>query len=323
MKNPLRKRLLRELKEEAGKYAVIFFLLIATIGFVSGFLVADGSMRITYDESFEKYNIEDGYFDISKEMTPEEKEVIEKNGIKIYENYFIEESLANESTLRIFSERQEVDKACLMEGDMPRRPGEIVIDRMYAENNQIAVGDVLNSGSKEWKVVGYVALSDYSSLFSNNNDTMFDAVKFGVAIVTKSEFESYSKKVLSYRYSWCYDAKPLDEQEENDKAENLMKAIGKVVTLKNFVPAYQNQAIQFTGNDMGSDKSMMVALLYMVIAILAFVFSITIGNTITKEANTIGTLRASGYTRRELVWHYMSMPLIVTAAGAVVGNILG
>ena len=44
MKNPLRKRHLRDLKQEIGKYLVIFLLLTASIGFVSGFLVADGSM---------------------------------------------------------------------------------------------------------------------------------------------------------------------------------------------------------------------------------------------------------------------------------------
>ena len=60
MKNPLRKRLPRELKSELGKYLVVFLLMIATIGFVSGFLVADGSMLIAYNESFSKYNIEDG-----------------------------------------------------------------------------------------------------------------------------------------------------------------------------------------------------------------------------------------------------------------------
>ena len=57
MKNPLNRRLLRELKGEFGKYLVILILLIATIGFVSGFLVADGSMLAAYNESFEKYNI--------------------------------------------------------------------------------------------------------------------------------------------------------------------------------------------------------------------------------------------------------------------------
>lgn len=62
MKNPLRKRLLRELRQEMGKYLVVFILMVATIGFVSGFLVADGSMLTAYDNSFEKYNIEDGNF---------------------------------------------------------------------------------------------------------------------------------------------------------------------------------------------------------------------------------------------------------------------
>ena len=67
MKNPLRKRLLRELKNDIGKYLVIFLFMTATIGFVSGFLVADESMLYAYDESFEKYNVENGNF------TPEQK----------------------------------------------------------------------------------------------------------------------------------------------------------------------------------------------------------------------------------------------------------
>ena len=37
----------------------------------------------------------------------------------------------------------------------------------------------------------------------------------------------------------------------------------------------------------------------------------------------IGTLRASGYTRRELIRHYMALPVLVTLVGALVGNILG
>ena len=48
MKNPLSKRLLRELKDDFGKYAVIFLLLVFSIGLISGFLVADGSMIKAY-----------------------------------------------------------------------------------------------------------------------------------------------------------------------------------------------------------------------------------------------------------------------------------
>ena len=323
MKNPLRKRLPRELKSELGKYLVVFLLMIATIGLVSGFLVADGSMLIAYNESFDKYNVEDGNFSTGEKVYRGQKEAIEELGVKVYENYYIEDALTNGSTMRFFKNRTEVDKVCLMDGEMPKKTGEIAVDRMYADNNNLKVGDTLSDGKKEWKITGLVALSDYSALFQNNNDTMFDSVKFGVCIVTEEEFATLDQGKLQYNYVWTYNKSPKTEKEEKDVSEDLMKDIGKVVTLESFVPRYQNQAIRFTGEDMGSDKAMMVVLLYIVIVIMAFVFGLTTSNTITKEAAVIGTLRASGYTKGELIRHYMTLPILVTLAGALVGNILG
>ena len=323
MKSPLRKRIPRELKGEIGKYLVVFILMVATIGMVSGFLVADGSMIQAYDEGFEKYNIEDGNFRTGERLYRGQREAIEEEGVKIYENYYIEDSLSNGSTMRFFKNRTEVDKVCLMDGELPSETGEIAIDRMYADNNSLKTGDTLDDGTKSWTITGLVALSDYSCLFQNNNDSMFDAVKFGVGVVTDEEFDSLDQDKLQYNYAWTYNEKPQTELEEKNVSEDLMKAMGKVVTLENFVPQYQNQAIIFTGDDMGSDKAMMIMLLYIIIVIMAFVFGITTSNTIAKEAGVIGTLRASGYTKNELIRHYMTLPVIVTLVGALIGNILG
>ena len=323
MKSPLRKRIPRELKGEIGKYLVVFILMVATIGMVSGFLVADGSMIQAYNEGFEKYNIEDGNFRTGERLYRGQREAIEEEGVKIYENYYIEDSLSNGSTMRFFKNRTEVDKVCLMDGELPLKTGEIAIDRMYADNNALKIGDILDDGTKAWTITGLVALSDYSCLFQNNNDSMFDSVKFGVGIVTDEEFDLLDQDKLQYNYAWTYNEKPKTELEEKNVSEDLMKAMGKVVTLENFVPQYQNQAITFTGDDMGSDKAMMIMLLYIIIVIMAFVFGITTSNTIAKEAGVIGTLRASGYTRNELIRHYMTLPVIVTLVGAVIGNILG
>ena len=225
--------------------------------------------------------------------------------------------------MRFFKNRTDVNKVCLMEGKLAEKTGEIAIDRMYADNNELKVGDTIDDGEKSWKITGLVALSDYSCLFQNNSDTMFDSVKFGVGVVTEEEFDTLDQDKLQYNYAWIYNEKPQTEAEEKEVSEDLMKAMGKVVTLESFVPQYQNQAIIFTGDDMGSDKAMIAMLLYIVIVIMAFVFGITTSNTIAKEAGVIGTLRASGYTRGELVRHYMTLPVIVTLAGALVGNILG
>lgn len=323
MKNPLRKRLPRELKGELGKYLVVFILMVASIGFVSGFLVADNSMLIAYNEGFEKYNIEDGNFRTAEQVHKTQREEIEALGVKLYDNYYVEEPLDNGSTMRFFKNRQQVDKVCLMKGELPAGTGEIAIDRMYADNNNLSVGDTLRSGKRTWKITGLVALSDYSCLFQNNNDSMFDAVKFGVSVVTEEEFDSLDQEKLQYNYSWIYDEKPKTEKEEKEVSEDLMEDMGKIVTLEAFVPRYLNQAITFTGDDMGGDKAMMIMLLYIIMVIMAFVFGITISNTIRKEAGVIGTLRASGYTRQELILHYMTLPVLVTFVGALIGNILG
>lgn len=323
MRSPLRKRLPRELKEETGKYLVVFLLMVATIGFVSGFLVADGSLLKAYDEGFAKYNIENGNFRVKEELYLAQKKEIEKNHIKLYENYYIEQTMSNKSTMRFFKNRKQVNKVCVIKGHLPKKADEMAIDRMYADNNKLFVGDTLKSKGKMWKITGLVALSDYSCLFQNNSDTMFDAVKFGVAIVTDKGFRTLDKKACQYNYSWIYNKEPKSEKAEKEIAEDLMENIGKEVTLESFIPRYQNQAINFTGDDMGGDRAMIIVLLYIVIVIMAFVFGVTISNTIRNEAAVIGTLRASGYTKKELIYHYMTLPVCVTLLGSLLGNILG
>ena len=330
MRNPLIKRLPREFKSDLGKYLVMFLFMTAAIGFISGFFGAGSSMIKAYNESFDKYNIEDGNFELSQEADDALIERIEKENVTIYENYYVEKNVTQkngenitESTLRIFKNRKDVNKVCVMKGELPVSSNEIAIDRMYADNNKINVGDNIKMSGKEYKVTGYVALSDYSALFSDNSDMMFDSVKFGVAIVTDECFDKLSDVNVHYVYSWKYDNKPDNDTEEKEQSDKFLKKICATGLVTNYTPAYLNQAIHFTGDDLGSDKSMIEVLLYVIIVILAFVFAVTTNNTITKEANVIGTLRASGYKKSELLGHYITMPVIVTILAAITGNILG
>ena len=333
MRNPLNKRFLRELKGELAKYIVIFVFMTAVIGLISGFLIADGSMYDTYNKSFEKYNIEDGNFELYSKADESVTDKLEKENVTIYENFYKEENVVrhnnikndedSQSTLRFYVNREEIDKVDLMEGSLPEDINEIAIDRMYAENNDIKVQDTLTVGSRILKVTGLVALSDYSSLFSDNSDTMFDSLKFGVGVVSQKCFDAYDDTHIHYVYSWLYDNKPEDDKEAKLMADDFVKTISANAILVNYIPQYINQAIHFTGDDIGSDRSMMIVLLYVLIVIMAFVFAVTTNNTIVKEANVIGTLRASGYTRGELLRHYILLPIIVTIFGALVGNILG
>ncbi|MBR6719001.1 MAG: FtsX-like permease family protein [Oscillospiraceae bacterium] len=355
MKNPLTKRLPRSLKSDFGKYAVIFIFITGMIAFVSGFLVASHSMRIAYDDSFTTYNIEDGNLEFTEKPSDEILDEIADGKLRFYENYYKEESLLEkDSTLRIFAKRTEIDLECLMSGAFPAADDEIAIDRLYAENNNFAVGDTLRISGHSYRISGLVALSDYSALFSSPANMMFDAIKFGVAIVTDDAFAAIRDVHLHYSYSWKWNTPPANDKAKKDASDDLLDRVTDVLkanaedeaealvteaiqngqdpsavkmpdflSVNQYIPAYSNQAIIFTGSDISGDAMMFLVFLYILVAIIAFVMAITTSNTITQEATVIGTLRASGYTRGELIRHFMLLPAVITLIGAVIGNVLG
>jgi len=324
MRDPLIRRLPRELKSDAGKYIIIFIFMVIVIGFVSGFLVASQSLITAYNDSFENYNIEDGNFTTVTEADDALLDAVRGEGAEVYENFYKDRETDDiDSTLRIYKLREVVNRVGVNEGALPSSVNEIAIDRMYADNNSIKVGDVLSVDGRKLTVTGLVALSDYSALYQSPTDTLFEAFSFGVAVMTEQGFDEFDDVGLNYNYAWTYNDKPADNLEAKDRAESMLDTISEKAVLTRFVPAYTNQAIQFVGDDTGRDRVTFITFLYVVIAILAFIMAITTSNTITKEANVIGTLRASGYTRGELIRHYLSMPALVTLISAVIGNIVG
>ena len=297
--------------------------MLLSISEVSGYLVANDSMVASYNESFEKYNIEDGNFSTENKLNLDSRKYIEELGVRLNEIFYSERQFDNGNTLRIFKDRTDMDKVCLMEGQIPSATGEIAIDRMHADNNDINIGDILTSEGRTWKVTGLVALSDYSALFSSNNDTMFDAIKFGVAIVTDEEFDSFDNDTITWHYAWQYDTRPATDAEKKAAADEFLAGLNDRAEITDYIPEYLNQAIIYAGTDLTGDRVFMVVFLYIIIVIIAFVFAVTTNNTILKEANVIGTLRAMGYKKSELVGHYMMLPVAVTLAAALLGNIFG
>ena len=301
-KNPLNKRVPRELKQDIGKYLALLLFLTLTIGCFR--LLVAGGMKGAYNDSFEKYTVEDGHFTLATEL-PELQEELEAEDVRIYPLWYKDFELSDTSSVRIYKPRMAVDRICLMKGSMPETNDEIVIDRLYAENNEIAIGDEMRLDDKIFTVSGVVAFSDYSALFKNNTDMMFNASTFTVACVTDAAFNRLTDAHIKYTYAWVNDDRSLSDAAASDKGDELKDILAKSVLLTDFVKAGNNQAIIFTGDDIGGDQVMVITMLYIVMAILAFIFGVTTRNTIEREAGTIGTLRASGYSRGELVRHYM------------------
>ncbi len=297
-----------------------------------------------YEKAFSDA-MKDAKKEIDKEIDEKYDELSDRYGldekfdpvpVDIYELFYkdTDESLSADGDktggIRVYNERTEVDLYDILKGRAPGNEHEIVIDRMHADNAGIKTGDTIYAGNADFEVVGLVSFVDYTTLYENNTDTMFDALTFNVAMATDEGFDRIKANTRA-NYAFTYQKAPADEYEEKEMSDHFLKALITQVAIsenddleiKDYVPAYLNQAVNFAPNDMGSDKAIGGLMLYILTAVLAFIFAVTISTTLEQESTVIGTLRASGYTRGELLRYYMSAPLLVVIIAAIIGNILG
>ena len=287
-----------------------------------------------YKEAEDEINEEFDKQDAKKsKATLEAEKNFKVTPVTVYENFYKDVTEDNDldgnsdGKIRVYPYEDYINMATFNEGRKPENDKEIAIDRMHAENNGLKIGDKIKVQGKEFEITGLLAYVNYATLHEKNTDFMFDAISFDVAMVTPEAWDNLKGKT-HYVYAFKYVDSFSNESEQKKLSDDFMSAlitqsIKEENDLEDYVPEYLNQAVHFAPDDMGSDKEMGGVLLYILVIVLGFVFALTVMSTITKESTVIGTLRASGYTKGELIRHYMATPVAVTIFTALVGNILG
>ena len=329
MRSPLVKRLPRELKNNLGKYLGMFLLLALAIAFTSGFLVAASSIEVIGGERRDTYNTEDGHFATTFEASARSLEKVEDLGCTVIDQFYYDAPFDFDGAVaniqaRVFVNRLDYNKVAYCAGRAPEADDEIALDRVFCQNNDLELGATVQLAGRATRLVGIMTLSDYTCLFQNNSSFIFNALSFTTAQVTQGAFDSIDQGSLVYSYAFFLDDRNLSLIDRTSLEEDMVDALtdeGELVS--DFVDCASNQAMVYALDDIQGDQLMWEILLVMLIVIMAFVFVVLTDATIEEESAVIGTLLASGWRKRELVAHYMTLPLVVGVAGATVGNLIG
>ena len=332
---PLASRLPRELKHNIGKYLGIFLLMCGAIALTSGFLLAAHSIGSIIDEMRDEYIIEDGRIVTAFEATDDQLEAAVEGvgGVTFYKNFSIDANIKKSAgddgtkrTLRTYVHRTEVDLASYCEGVEPQADDEVALDRVFAKNNGLAVGDTVDLSGRTYTICGIMTQPDSQALFLNNSDFTINTVTFGVAEVTDAGFAALEDAggAPTYTYSFVFNDRDLSVADRTDAEKNMVKALTDAdARVDDLIDADSNQGIGYARDDVDGDSAMWTTLLDIIIVIMAFVFVVLTNATIEEESAIIGTLLASGYRKREIVLHYLALPAIVGILAAGLGCALG
>ena len=335
---PLARRLPRELRNNLGKYLGIFLLMTGSIALTSGFLLAAHSIGRIIDGMRGEYAIEDGRVTTSFEATSAQLKAAEDaaedvGGVTFYKDFSIDAAFRKTSdddgtkrTLRTYAHRTEVNLASYCEGAEPQADNEVAIDRVFAANNELAVGDTVDLCGRTYTISGIMTQPDSQALFLNNSDFTINTITYGVAEVTDAGFAALEDAggAPTYTYSFTFNDRDLFVADRTDAEEDMVDALTDAdARVDDLIDADSNQGIGYARDDVDGDSMMWTTLLDIIIVIMAFVFVVLTDSTIEEESAIIGTLLASGYRKREIVLHYLALPAVVGILASLLGTALG
>lgn len=215
----------RDLRENLFRYLALGFLIILGMYMVISLVAAADTVIIRTAKNAEANHVEDGQFGVFAPLTEKEKESMERVGVTLEEHFFLDFTLTDDSVLRVFSKREKIDLAQVGQGTLPKKSGEILLERRYCEEHDISVGDTLMVGDLEFAVSGIGTAPDYESPLRNLSDSAVDSAQFGIGFVAAEDYDRLKEggaSISAEEYSYAYLLNEKNTQEEfREKLQGL------------------------------------------------------------------------------------------------------
>ncbi len=199
----LKKRIFRELKSGAVKYAALLLMVVLVLTLAISLGDWTEIVNKTIDESNAESGLEDGEFSVYVPLSPRQIGEIEELGIVTEYAPYVDLTAGDRSTLRMFKNRKSINLLTPSAGRLPSDDGEVFVEKIYAETHSLEVGSSLTLGGETLTVCGVGTFPDYCSVRKNTSDIQSDYNLFSVCAVTGGTFSALRKKgniVHNYAY---------------------------------------------------------------------------------------------------------------------------
>lgn len=232
MQKVLRKRIWRDFKSNLPRYLALSLLIILAMYLVVSLVGAAETIIRGSENADSRQCVEDGDFSLFVPMKDEEMEDLEADGVTIEPQFYMDYEIDEDHTIRIFANRDEVNRIDLVKGTLAEKGNELVVERQFAEKNDISAGDVITFGGREFTVTGIGTTPDYDNVLKSLGDTRCDCLHFGTGFVAADVYDTLraeEKSIKSEEYYYAYRLNgAMTDDELKDRLEELEFTSGDV-----------------------------------------------------------------------------------------------
>ena len=204
MNKVLRKRLLRDLRANSGRYLALFLLFVMGLYLVVS-IVGSSEMIIQGTEKQKAVNmVEDGQFSVFLPLSDDDLADLAADGTQIEPMFSFDLKTDENATLRLFRTRRHIDLIQLDEGSAAEKNGEAVIEKGYADAHDLQIGDTVTAGGTDFRITGIGSVPDYDMCIAKFSDTAVERSAFGLLFVTTEQYEAIKENGAQNAEEYTY-----------------------------------------------------------------------------------------------------------------------
>jgi len=315
-------KLLRDMKQSIGQFFA--FVLVVAVGafFYAGLATLSDNLGAYAKDYFKEHNLSDlnvYYSQISKQDVARFSEIEGIHRIEGRYTFDAAQSFGeNKASLKIHSipANNEINTPTIIEGRIPSKKDEILLDSHYAKEHQVQVGDSISisANGKNYKFT-------ISGLGENvehaKKNEIQDHKAYGVAYIAEETFpeiaDSFSYNEIMIDAIEGYDIDKLGKSiEEQSKQLTYLSQVSKERTF-----SYSQLHATIHNNNLMSKVIPFV--LFVIEAIILF---LAMSRMIDSQRNQVGIMKALGVKSRSIMLHYMGYPVLVSIIGSILGCVI-
>ena len=308
----INKRAGRSIKKNKSFYIISIILTALTSMIIVAAVSTGHTLTSVVRDFVDEYKAEDAEFVTYKPLSEEDIDKLETEYDVIleysgYKDIHVKGGDLDGVTIRAFAMPEKLNLCDVREGHEPG-DGEALLTQDFADVHNIKIGDEISLGDDSYKVSAYTTKADYIYMLQTFTG-FIDNEKFAAIVVNRSEYDRIDTEETGY-YSIKYN---------KDNSKEVREKLNSDYIIASYMAATTNTRISMPVNEGDAVTNMATMFAPVMFVIVLTLIVMVLGRNIKNEQYLLGTFISLGFSRKQIIGHYVRYGLIPGVVGSVIG----
>lgn len=308
----INKRAGRSIKKNKSFYIISIILTALTSMIIVAAVSTGHTLTSVVRDFVDEYKAEDAEFVTYKPLSEEDIDKLEKEYDVIleysgYKDIHVKGGDLDGVTIRAFAMPEKLNLCDVREGHEPG-DGEALLTQDFADVHNIKIGDEISLGDDSYKVSAYTTKADYIYMLQTFTG-FIDNKKFAAIVVDRPEYDRIDTEETGY-YSIKYN---------KDNSKEVREKLNSDYIIASYMAATTNTRISMPVNEGDAVTNMATMFAPVMFVIVLTLIVMVLGRNIKNEQYLLGTFISLGFSRKQIIGHYVRYGLIPGVVGSVLG----